>query len=197
MKTPKKYNCVAEMVRDLSEPAFSAEFDAHLRQRQVVKMLTALRNKAGLSQAELATKLGWSQSKVSKFETGMDADASFGDILAFAGAVGDEVTVVFAPRGQTLAERVKMHAGFIDQDLNQMVALAGSDPDIQKGVLSFLDEADDNLARIVALATYAMPVTNREAALPVRVRSPELEVACEDRTPRPPRGPLALPGPKS
>jgi predicted XRE-type DNA-binding protein len=97
METP--YRSVAEMVEGLADDqAFVADFARQLDGRQVIKLLTVLRTKAGLSQQELAEKLKCTQSKVSKLERSNDADIRFGDLLDYARALGSEIRLSVVPQ---------------------------------------------------------------------------------------------------
>src|SRR4051812_28433910 len=92
MKKRTQHRSVPDMVRNLSEDrAFAEEFAKRLSGRQLIEALTVLRSCAGLSQQELAEKLGCTQSKVSKLESSNDADIRFGDLVDFTGAVGHEM----------------------------------------------------------------------------------------------------------
>lgn len=108
---PEEYSSVSEMIESLSEdPDFAREFEARVQDRLLTKNLSVLRNLANLSQKELADQLGCTQSKVSKLETGVDADLRFGDMIEYAKAVGYVPYLTFVPKGMTIADKVKMHA---------------------------------------------------------------------------------------
>lgn len=90
---PNKFHrSVSEMARDLlsGDPDFVAEFETRLSKRQLVKSLSIIRARAKLSQQELASRMGCSQSKISKIESGIDADLRFGDIEAYLKATSHE-----------------------------------------------------------------------------------------------------------
>ena len=70
------YRRVAEAVRQLS-----------IKTRLIDQLILA-RVAAGLTQAQMAAKLGCSQSRISKIEDSQDADLSLGDIHAYARIVG-------------------------------------------------------------------------------------------------------------
>src|SRR5262245_48095075 len=114
MKKRTQHSSVSDMVRDLSEDqAFVEEFEKRLSARKLIKALTVLRTRAGLSQQELAEKLECTQSKVSKLESSADADIRFGDLLDYTGAVGYEMRLLLVPKGQKIVDEVKMHAFII------------------------------------------------------------------------------------
>ncbi len=70
------YRRVADAVRQLS-----------IKTRLIDQLIVA-RVAAGLTQAQMATKLRCSQSRISKIEDSNDADLSLGDIQAYARIVG-------------------------------------------------------------------------------------------------------------
>lgn len=112
----KPHGTVTAMVRDLiDDPEFVDELNAHLNDRQLVKMLAVLRARAGLTQQELGGKAECKQPRISKLESGVDADLRFGDVIAYLKATGHGARIFFLPAGSTLADEVKMHAGIIEE----------------------------------------------------------------------------------
>jgi transcriptional regulator with XRE-family HTH domain len=185
MKTKKQtqHRNVADMVRNLSEDqAFADDFSKRLSGRQFIKALTVLRTRAGLSQQELAEKLECTQSKVSKLESGADADIRFGDLLSYTGAVGHEMRILLVPKGLKLVDEVKIHALIIKRLLDKMVPLTGTEGTMTDAVVAFLEEAALNLARIIKEAAATLPALPEEPALPLQVEAPEVE---EEERPRP------------
>jgi transcriptional regulator with XRE-family HTH domain len=162
------------MVRDLlaDEPGFVKEFETRLSNRQLVKSLAVIRARAGLSQKELAAKMGCSQSKISKLESGIDADLKFGDVAAYLQATDHEAKIFLVPGGGTLVDEVRMHAFRIKHLLDRMVELAGTDNAITKGVATFIEEAARNLARFTKMVGDALPKLPAEPNRPVQVETP-------------------------
>ena len=156
---PKAYNSASDMARDLlaGEPEFVADLEARLHERQLVKSLAIVRARAGMTQKELAGKLGCTQSKISKLESGVDADLRFGDIAAYLEAVEHEAKIFVIPGNGTLADEVKMHAFRIKHVLDELVQLAGNDGAIAKGVGAFIEEAAFNLVRLAKTAKENLP----------------------------------------
>lgn len=177
----KGHRNVKDMVRDLlaDEPGVVAEFEARLDKRQLVKSLAVIRARAGLSQQELAAKMGCSQSKISKIERGVDADLGFGDVEAYLRATGHEAKIFVVPGGGTLVDEVKMHAFRIKHLLDRMVELAETDGAMATGVADFIEEAEWNLARITKKARYTLPQLSAEPSRPIHVETPEPDDAVE------------------
>jgi len=57
------------------------------------RSLAALRMRQGLSQAELATRIGTSQSRLSRIETGLD-DPRFSTVVRLAKALGVDLNTL-------------------------------------------------------------------------------------------------------
>ena len=96
--SPKSYSSVIEMVRDLlgdEDPKFVARFERASRARDLIRMLSVLRNRSHLSQKELAEKMGCGQPRISKLESGTDADVSVHDIIGYLRATGSQAKITF------------------------------------------------------------------------------------------------------
>jgi transcriptional regulator with XRE-family HTH domain len=175
MKKPTQHRSVSDMVRDLSEDrAFAEEFANRLSERQLIKVLTVLRTRAGLSQQELAERLQCTQSKVSKLESSKDADVRLGDLMNYTGAVGYGLRVFLVPKGQKIVDEVKMHACVISRLLDRLVKLAGEGGVMTRAVARFLGEATFNLTRLVKEAAAGLPALAEEPSPPLQVEAPEV-----------------------
>jgi transcriptional regulator with XRE-family HTH domain len=150
-------------VADLAKVAFHddlalvEELESELSARQVVRALFAMRSARGVSQAEIASQLSCSQSRVSKIENGVDADLSVGELEAYAKALDCDVVLTFQKRHSTAVDRVKQHAFAIKRELDTMAKLAGNDSTLQKGVASFFGEAFFNIVRLISESAKSLP----------------------------------------
>jgi transcriptional regulator with XRE-family HTH domain len=176
MKKRTQHRSVSDVVQSLSEDrVFADEFTKRLSGRQLIKALTVLRARAGLSQQELAGKLECTQSKVSKLESSDDVDVRFGDLVDYTGAVGCEMRVFLVPKRQKIVDEVKMHAFIIKRLLDRMVELAGADGVMIKAAAKFLREAAFNLTRFVQEAAEGLSPLPEEPSHPLQVEAPEVE----------------------
>jgi transcriptional regulator with XRE-family HTH domain len=82
--------------RWLKEPGFKEGYDALAPEFAVASMLIEARTRAKLSQAQLAKKMGTSQSTIARLESGA-AKPSFSTLERFAEATGMRMRVVFEP----------------------------------------------------------------------------------------------------
>ncbi len=146
-----------EMVRDVVEdPAFADDLTRHLAERRLVRRLFALRCAQGLSQKDIAEKMGCTQGRVSKLEASRDDDLSLGDIRAYAAALG-LTTILGLEGGPSAVARVKFHHACIMTAIDTLAKLALKDESIAKGIARFFGEAAFNFLAILEDATKKLP----------------------------------------
>lgn len=168
MKKKTTFASVAEMVRETTDDdAFTAAFEGRLRGRRIVKELMVLRAGRGLSQGDVASKLGCTQSRISKLESSADADIRLGDFARYASAVGFRVDVVLESRETTSVERVKRLASRIKEELDHLAGLARDDRRIAQGVASFFNEAFFDLVKILQGSAENLPRDAEDGELPL------------------------------
>lgn len=151
MTTKRRYKNVSEMARHLNDAAdaksdsFVPDLERRLSSRNVTKSLMAQRAARGLSQADLASKLGCTQSRISKLEAGVDEDLRLGDLRQYLSAMGMDMTIVVGKHEPLAAEQIKYHWSCLGALLNRLVELAGRDSEIAKGVGRFSTEVAFNI----------------------------------------------------
>ncbi len=153
----KTYKSVGQMVRETADGAFAKAFEERLRDRRIVKDLMVLRAGRGLTQADVAEKMGCTQSRISKLESARDVDLTLGDLARYASAVGFRLGVVLEPRETTAVGRVKRLASQIKEELDRLAGLAREDRKIAQGVAGFFNEAFFNLVRILQRSAGKRP----------------------------------------
>ena len=82
----------------LNDAKFAADVDAELAALQLEDDLTRLREASGLSQRELARRLGVSQPFVAKLESGRVKNLELRTLVRTVASLGGELRVVIAPR---------------------------------------------------------------------------------------------------
>jgi ribosome-binding protein aMBF1 (putative translation factor) len=97
------------LARRLKDPEFRAEYERHRREiaqiDAVVRRLDNLREKAGMSKAELARAIGKAPSSVRRFFTA-DVNPELKTVAALADVLGAEVKIVSRPeRRKPAAQR--------------------------------------------------------------------------------------------
>lgn len=86
--------------RWMKEPGFKRGYDALGSEFALASMLIAARTQAKLSQAELAQRMGTSQSTVARLESGT-AKPSLSTLERFAQATGTRVRLSLEPTGRS------------------------------------------------------------------------------------------------
>lgn len=84
----KKFKSVQDMVRSLSEDKeFDQLFDEQVNKRRLSRFLFVLRNQKGMTQKQMAEKLGCARSRISKIEHAEDMDLTVKDLLDYGRAL--------------------------------------------------------------------------------------------------------------
>ena len=136
-----------------------------ISERELMRQLIILRIKSDLSQGDVAEKMGCSQSKISKMESGRDEDLRLGDLDAYLNAIGFQVRLFITPKPHKFVDDIKCHALQIRRLMHKLCELARQDGDIANGVSQFIcHEAPYNLLRMVVDAAKALPQESLDEA---------------------------------
>jgi len=158
MATDKTYSSVAEMVRDIADDAsFADELENHLESRKIARDLAVLRASQGLTQTDIARKLGCSQGRISKMENSADVDLKLGELAMYASALGLRISVTAERMDRGAVDRVKHHAFRMKEELDHLAELAGNDHGMASGVSAFFGEAFFNLVTILRASARKLP----------------------------------------
>jgi transcriptional regulator with XRE-family HTH domain len=139
------------------EKAFAKELASDLAQRSLVHYLFAARSAQGVSQKEMAERMGCSQSRISKLENSLDAELNVGDLMSYLGALNLKSQVMVLRKDATIFDEIKAYAFRIRACLSEMVRLAGDDPEIGAGVSRAHIETMANLVRFVVKSLRNLP----------------------------------------
>jgi transcriptional regulator with XRE-family HTH domain len=93
----KKTNFDRYLEEQMQDPTFAARFEQAGEAWDVALQLAALRQRAGLSQKELARRLKTSQQHISRLESPGYEGHSLANLRRIAGALKARVRVVFEP----------------------------------------------------------------------------------------------------
>ena len=96
-----KTNFDVYLEEQLKDPAFAGRFARAGEAWDVALQIAALREKAGLSQKDLARKLKTSQQQISRLESPSYEGHSFSMLRRVANVLGATVRVTLAPNGET------------------------------------------------------------------------------------------------
>ena len=90
----------------------------------LVNNLLQLRIEKGISQKELAKRIGCDPSKISRLEAGNDLQLKMGDVMQYLSALNVKMNMVFEDTSLAVAEQIKQHVFLIHEKLEQLVKLA-------------------------------------------------------------------------
>ena len=87
------------------DPAFKAQVDEALNEMRIEQDLVALREHRGLSQVELAKRIGISQPAVARLEAGRIKNLTLRTLARYAAAVGGQVRIEIAKQPKPRSSR--------------------------------------------------------------------------------------------
>ena len=125
-----------------------------------------MRTRAGLTQAQIAERIGCTQSRISKLEGSVDRDLSLGEIFDYVKATGSQISIGIG-KPLTHVQSVKAHAAGIRKHLRSLADLAKKHDELESEIQAFFGEAFFNLLHILSECQGAL---ERERV------EPELEV---------------------
>lgn len=128
-----------------------------IREKQVAKLLFILRCKEGLSQKEMAEKVGCSQSRISKIETSRDEDLSVKDLLDYGKALKLRLEIGYSRPSFKLVDQIKFHAFKMKEGLERLCELAKDDPEMTEGIRKFFGEAFVNVLGLITESYKKLP----------------------------------------
>jgi transcriptional regulator with XRE-family HTH domain len=153
----RRYTSVTDLLKgeDVSREVVD-KFNDLASETKITRRLAEMRLLAGLSQEQMAERLGCTQSAVSKLESGRDEDLTIAVIRDYAKETGDRVGLLF---GKPLnhVEAIKAHAFGIRERLTKLASLAHEDEDLEKEIQAFFGEAFFNILSILAKCQERMP----------------------------------------
>lgn len=163
----KQYGSLLEMLSDSEHPevqSFKGRLEEKFPKYSLSRALSILRNQNGLTQEQLAEKMGVSTDIVESIEHCEDEQFYLRDLKMYISAMGYRVRVDIHS-GNTVA-LVKHHALEISKLLKKLAEVCKGDLEMEKGLASFLDEALVNLIHIVDDAGSAL---GKEVQIPGEV----------------------------
>ena len=98
---PVKADPRAELERDLRDPAFRAEWESIADEFAALDILLAARRRVGLTQEQVAERMGVKQSALARIETSLTSRKhapSLATLRKYAAAVGCNIEIRLAPR---------------------------------------------------------------------------------------------------
>ena len=176
MKTKKRYASVLDMVDGLTvDKEFKQELKQEISDGIVAKTLFSMRCVEGLTQADMAKRIGCTQSRLSKLEHAKNDAIKVSDLTAYAEALNLQMTISFHKK-TTAVERVKYHAFKIKEQLDHLAQLAHRDDDIFSGVKNFYNEYLQNMLLLFKQSADTLPQEVNESRPVLEMMTPSSEM---------------------
>jgi transcriptional regulator with XRE-family HTH domain len=144
----KQYDNVSDLIGDLIEDgALANQIRQEIGEQRLSTALFTMRTHQGMTQTDVAEKIGCSQSAVSKLEHATEDQITVGDLVRYSSALGLNLSIRFT-KNMTAVESVKHHFFQIKEHLDRLRDLAGDDGDMKRGVDRFYNEFLANVLRL-------------------------------------------------
>jgi len=95
MKHNTAYEAVAEL---LDDETVINEMKSYAKDRSLIDSMVTLRAKNGITQINLAQKLGWSHAKLDRFENSSDSNLKIGMISEYCSALHLTLDIQIKPK---------------------------------------------------------------------------------------------------
>lgn len=152
---PKKVNDISELAEGLGlDTAGISKVRQRVASRSVSNMLSALRVRCGLTQKELASRMGKTQSAVSKLETASDDDFRLGDIRAYAAAIGFGISIDFT-EPMTLAREIRQQLDHFVRLIDRLKEFDSGDAAVSEALDKFKNDMSGKLLDLFLVLTPA------------------------------------------
>lgn len=167
----KSHHSVKEMLEDIGVDRDVIDTVEEVHRQNVTNALAKIRLSKGLTQKEMARLLKCTQGRISKLETGRDADLRLKDLSDYAEAAHVSLSVTIGT--QNCAEAIKHHLLTVKQHIDQLVALDnGKDATLTHGIQRFLDQVLWSVAQLIGGSKRALKKADAQKAS----RPPEIEI---------------------
>jgi transcriptional regulator with XRE-family HTH domain len=160
--TGRRYSNVAELLKGEGAPATSIKrVQALSGKTRVAQQLVQIRIREGLTQAELAKKIGCTQSRISKIEAGHDEDITLGIIRDYVKATNGRISISCG-KPMNHVEAVKAHAFGIKRHLESLADIAQKHDELHSHIQGFFGEAFFNILDILSKCQEQMPTGRQD-----------------------------------
>ena len=155
--TGKRYASVAELMRgeDFSKEVVDrvAELEGETR---ITRQLACMRAAVGLTQTEMAERLGVTQPCISKWESGEDEELTVRVLRMYCQTTGQRIGLIMG-KPMTHVEAVRAYALGLRDRLKTLAAMAHGDDEMERSIQAFFGEAFFNLLDIFESCQREMP----------------------------------------
>ncbi len=180
--TGRRYRNVRDLIKGerLSEEV-SKEFEDIRASTRLSRRLAAIRLKAGLTQQEMAEKLGVTQGCISKWESEQDDLLEVRVLKLYSEVTGERIGLMIG-RPMSHVEAIKGHAFAIRDRLRALAALAYQHDDLECHIQGFFGEAFFNILYILEQAQQEMPKSD---AIELQIETIGADPSRKETNPRP------------
>lgn len=176
-----RYRNVASMLQQDGTSSETASDVAALgRESRLTRQLAALRMAAGLTQEQLAAKMGCTQGCISKKESGLDNELDVHTLRGYAQHTGKNICIEIG-RPMNHVERIKTHAFGMRDSMRELAKIAHKDDELERSIQAFFGEAMLNILSLLAECQNEMP------------HPEDIEVVMNGGLPQPACAPVSLP----
>ena len=137
-------NTASSVIAELcGNDAIVKDVEENISKTRFVSALEAIRTRKGMTQKDVATKMGISVSKVSRFEASADDDLRIGDVKAYLQAIETDVSVALFDKSMPATNQIKHYIFEIERLLRHLTTIAkecGDDSSIVDGISRFRGE---------------------------------------------------------
>lgn len=143
MNTHTKMTARSVIAELCDDDSIVRDVEARMSQTRFVTMLTEARARKGMTQKDIATKIGTSVSKVSRFEASNDDDLRIGDAKDYLNALDLEASIAFFDKSMPTTNQIKHYIFEIEKLLTHLTSIAKTcddDRQIVDGISRFRGE---------------------------------------------------------
>lgn len=143
MNTHTKMTASSVIAELCDDDSIVRDVEARMSQTRFVAMLTEARARKGMTQKDIATKIGTSVSKVSRFEASNDDDFRIGDAKDYLNALDLEASIAFFDKSMPTTSQIKHYIFEIEKLLTHLTSIAKTcddDRQIVDGISRFRGE---------------------------------------------------------
>lgn len=143
MSTHTKMTASSVIAELCDDDSIVRDVEARMSQTRFVAMLTEARARKGMTQKDIATKIGTSVSKVSRFEASKDDDLRIGDAKDYLNALDLEASIAFFDKSMPTTSQIKHYIFEIEKLLTHLTSIAKTcddDRQIVDGISRFRGE---------------------------------------------------------
>jgi transcriptional regulator with XRE-family HTH domain len=145
-----KFKSTADAAAHLAgEPEVAKRVKSEIRRNELVSTLLQMRIDKGLTQEQIAERMGVNPSTVSRIESGNDRQLKWTDIVGYVAALKIQMGILFDDETLPAATRIKQCVFKIDEELKFLAEHAkqqGDEPAIVQGIDRFYRDVLFNFA---------------------------------------------------